>query len=345
MILLTGNSNKEFAENVAKNIGTDLCKVNVSKFSNGEIKVEGIGESLRGETVYIIHSPGNNVNEELMEVLILANASKYAGAEHICLVSTCYPYARQDKKLASREPITARLMADVYDAAGIKTVISLELHNPAIQGFHSGPTDNLSTLPIFTTFIKHKLKLADNPDDFVVVSPDAGGAKRATELSRRLGTGAAILHKERKKANEVSEMRLLGDVKDLHAIMVDDMADTSGTLKRAAGLLKKEGAKSVVAFVTHGVLSGNALNNIEESDLDKLYVTDSVNLYNKVNCRKIEVITVTNLVADAIVNHHSKRSMGPMFDSKYGRKIYNIHYGKSDPVRTFSDLSLESLDK
>ena len=339
MILLTGNSNIDFANNVARTMGKAMCKVNVKKFSNGEIQVEGIEESLRGETVYLIHSPGNNVNEELMEILILANAAKYAGADHICLVSTCYPYARQDKKLASREPITARLMADLYNAAGIATVISLELHNPAIQGFHSGPTDNLSTLPIFTAFIKHKLM--SNPNDYVVVSPDAGGAKRAAELSRRLGTGAAIIHKERKKANEISEMRLLGDVKGLHAIMIDDMADTSGTLKRAATLIKKEGAQSVVAFVTHGVLSGQALKNIESSDLDKMYVTDSINLYDKVKCSKIEVITVTNLVADAIMHHHDKTSMGPMFDSKYGRKIVNLHYSDDLP-RAVSETSFDS---
>ena len=136
MILLTGNSNIEFAKCVAKTMKTELCGVNISKFSNGEIQVEGIQESLRGETVYLIHSPGNNINEELMEILILANAAKYAGSDHICLVSTCYPYARQDKKLASREPITARLMADLYNSAGISTVISLELHNAKVTSQH-----------------------------------------------------------------------------------------------------------------------------------------------------------------------------------------------------------------
>jgi ribose-phosphate pyrophosphokinase len=326
MIILTGNSNIEYAEEVAKIVGVSKCDVEVGKFNNGEIQVSGISSSLRGEHVYIIHSIGKDVNEEIMETLILANAAKYASAEKVCLVVPNYPYARQDKKLASREPITARLIADIYKVAGISSIVTVDLHNPAIQGFFSDPSDNLTMVPIFTAHIKKNI-MKDVEDgaptrETVVVSPDAGGAKRALKLSQNLGKAMAMIHKERKRPGEVGGMRLLGDVKDADAIIVDDIADTCGTLCRAAALLKEEGAATVRCFITHAVLSGEALKNIEESCIDEVYVSDTVNLLGKEKlCNKIKVITSTQLIADAIKKHYSSSSMGELFNSDYGFEV------------------------
>lgn len=320
MIILTGNSNLEFAKAVAEAAGTELCDVSVGKFSNGETRVDSVTTSLRGKSVYVIHSSGNDINNELMETMCLASAAKSAHARSVCLVTPCYPYARQDKKLAGREPITAQMMAQIYQSIGLTSVITVELHNPSVEGFFHVPVDKLSTEYMFASYIRENL-LSDS-EEFIIVSPDAGGAKRAEKLARRLKLVPAIIHKQRKRPNEVSQMTLLGDVAGKHAIIVDDMADTCGTLARAAELLRTNGAKSVRAFVTHGILSGGAIDNINSSTIDELYVTDSVNLYDKQElCKKIRVISITDLVADAIVRHNTGRSISEMYDSKYGLNV------------------------
>lgn len=275
----------------------------------GETNVT-IAESVREDDVYIINTGCGAVNTALMELCIMIHACKIASAKRITAVIPLFPYARQDKKDKSRAPITAKLVANMIQKSGCDHVITMDLHASQIQGFFDVPVDNLYAEPSAILYIRTHFDLAD----VVIVSPDAGGAKRATSIADRLGVDFALFHKERKKANEVSRMVLVGHVKDKVAILVDDMADTCGTLCLAASHLSEAGATKVFAFVTHGILSGNALKAVEESSLEKLIVTNTLPQHeNQAACKKIEVIDIGKVLGEVIRRSHYGESVSKLF--------------------------------
>ena len=275
-------------------LGIELTKIMVLQYSNQETSVT-IGESVRDEDVFVLQStaPGD-INDGLMELLIMINACKTASARRITAVIPNFPYARQDKKDKSRAPISAKLIANMLQTAGCSHVITMDLHASQIQGFFNVPVDNLYAEPSTERYIREHLDLRAS----VIVSPDAGGAKRATSIADRLDLGFALIHKERARPNEVSRMVLVGDVQDKVAILVDDMADTCGTLVKAADTVMAQGAREVVAIVTHGILSGAACENIRDSKLSRVVVTNTVPLGDKKErCPKLETIDVSPTVS------------------------------------------------
>ncbi|PPQ63789.1 hypothetical protein CVT24_004331 [Panaeolus cyanescens] len=295
--IFSGTSHPELAEIIARRIGLPLSKAEITKSGIGETNVT-ITESVREDDVYIINTGCGAVNTALMELCIMIHACKIASAKRITAVIPLFPYARQDKKDKSRAPITAKLVANMIQKAGCDHIITMDLHASQIQGFFDVPVD----------------KTHFNLDDVVIVSPDAGGAKRATSIADRLGVEFALFHKERKKANEVSRMVLVGNAKDKVAILVDDMADTCGTLCLAAEHLAEAGAVKVLGLVTHGILSGNALERIEKSNLEKLIVTNTLPQHaNQALCRKLEVIDIGKVLGEVIRRSHYGESVSKLF--------------------------------
>ncbi|KAL1883033.1 hypothetical protein VTK73DRAFT_108 [Phialemonium thermophilum] len=308
--LLTGNSHPELARLIADRLGIGIAKTMTMNYSNQETSVT-IGESVRDEDVFILQStaPGE-VNDQFMELLIMIHACRTASARRITAVIPNFPYARQDKKDKSRAPISARLIANMLQTAGCSHVITIDLHASQIQGFFNVPVDNLYAEPSVLRWIKENL----NTDDAVIVSPDAGGAKRATAIADRLGCAFALIHKERPRPNVVGSMVLVGEVKDKIAILVDDMADTCGTLAKAAETLKNNGAGRIIAIVTHGILSGNAVEIINQSSLSQLVVTNSVPVGDKLErCPKLSVIDISGTLAEAIRRTHFGESVSYLF--------------------------------
>ncbi|KAH7369414.1 ribose-phosphate pyrophosphokinase [Plectosphaerella cucumerina] len=308
--LLSGSSHPELSALVAGRLGIDIARTVSLNYSNQETSVT-IGESVRDEDVYILQSSATgDVNEGLMEMLIMIHACKTASARRITAVIASFPYARQDKKDRSRAPISARLIANMLQTAGANHIITMDLHASQIQGFFSVPCDNLYAEPSVLRWIKENL----NIEDVVIVSPDAGGAKRATSIADRLKASFALIHKERPRPNVVGRMVLIGEVRDKVAILVDDMADTCGTLSKAAGLLKDANAKEILAIATHAILSGNAIDTINQSHLSKLVVTNTVPLGDKVErCPKLQVIDVSGTLAEAIRRTHNGESVSYLF--------------------------------
>ncbi|EIW64652.1 phosphoribosyl pyrophosphokinase [Trametes versicolor FP-101664 SS1] len=308
--IFTGTSHPELAEVITRRLGVSLGKADVTKSGIGETQVRMI-ESVREDDVYIINTGCGEVNTALMEVCIMIHACKIASAKRITAILPLFPYARQDKKDKSRAPITAKLVANMLQKSGCDHVITMDLHASQIQGFFDVPVDKLYAEPSSIQYIRTNFDLSD----IVIVSPDAGGAKRATSMADRLGVDFALFHKERKKANEVSRMILVGHVKDKIAVLVDDMADTCGTLCLAAQHLSEAGASKVYAMVTHGILSGNALKNVEQSALEKLIVTNTLpQSENVAKCAKIEVIDIGNVLAEVIRRSHYGESVSKLFD-------------------------------
>lgn len=308
--LLTGNSHPMLARLVADRLGIELAKTMSLNYSNQETSVT-IGESVRDEDVFILQStaPGD-INDGLMELLIMIHACRTASARRITAVIPNFPYARQDKKDKSRAPISAKLIANMLVVAGCNHVITMDLHASQIQGFFNIPVDNLYAEPSVLRWIRENLPL----DDCVIVSPDAGGAKRATSIADRVDRQFALIHKERPRPNEVGRMVLVGDVVDKVAILVDDMADTCGTLAKAAETVKNHGAREVVAIVTHGILSGNAIENINKSCLSQVVVTNTVPLGDKLErCPKLKVIDVSSTIAESIRRTHNGESVSYLF--------------------------------
>jgi ribose-phosphate pyrophosphokinase len=274
------------------------------------ISVE-IGESVRGEDVYIVQSGCGEVNDNLMELLIMISACKIASAARVTAVIPCYPYARQDKKDKSRAPISAKLVANMLSVSGADHIITMDLHASQIQGFFDIPVDNLYAEPAILKWVKENI-----PDwkNAVVVSPDAGGAKRVTSMADQLNIDFALIHKERKKANEVASMVLVGDVNEKTAILIDDMADTCGTVLLAAQKLKEANAKKIFAIMTHGILSGPALQRIMDSDLEAFVVTNTIPQdRNCTECHKIQVIDICTILAEAIRRTHNGESVSFLF--------------------------------
>ena len=310
--LFTLNSNRALAQEIADHIGIPLGKTEVSKFSDGETQIS-IEESVRGCDVYVIQSTSNPVNENLMELYILIDALKRASAATINIVMPYYGYARQDRKARSREPITSKLVANLMETAGADRIITLDLHAPQIQGFFDIPVDHLMGAPLIANYFLEKGIVGD---DVVVVSPDHGGVTRARKLAEFLKSPIAIIDKRRPRAKVAEVMNIIGQVEGKVCVLIDDMIDTAGTITLAANALKEAGAKSVYASCTHPVLSGPALERIQDSAIERLVVTDSINLPEERKIDKIDEISVGELVAEAIKRIHENKPVSPLFESK-----------------------------
>ncbi|KAA8634746.1 hypothetical protein SMACR_00772 [Sordaria macrospora] len=308
--LISGRSHPELSEKVAKRLGIEVARTISLNYSNQETSFT-VGESVRDEDVFIIQSTATgDVNEGLMELLIAISACRTASARRITAVIPNFPYARQDKKDKSRAPISARLVANMLQTAGANHIVTVDLHASQVC-FFSVPVDNLYAEPSFLRYIRENYKA----EDCVIVSPDAGGAKRATSIADHLNTGFALIHKERPRPNVVGRMVLVGNVEDKIAILVDDMADTCGTLCKAASVLKENGAKAVLALVTHGILSGNAIENLNGSVLEALICTNTVPLGDKIErCPKIRAIDISPTIAEAIRRTHNGESVSYLFN-------------------------------
>lgn len=294
--IFTGSANRPLAESIGRHLGLPLGRVSCKTFSDGEIAVE-VEESVRGWDVFVVQPTCPPVNHHLMELLVMMDALKRASANSISAVIPYYGYARQDRKVHPRVPITSKLVADLLTVAGADRVLTVDLHAGQIQGFFDIPVDNLFATPVLLDDIRKRFQR----DDLVVVSPDAGGVERARAFAKRLEAGLAIIDKRREKANVSEVMHIIGEVEGLDAILLDDMVDTAGTLANAARALKANGARRVYAACTHGVLSGPAVARILESPLEELITTDTIPLRPEAReCGKIRALTVAPLLAEAI---------------------------------------------
>lgn len=306
--VLTLNSNRKLANEIVEKIGIELSKSSVSRFSDGEVQIN-IEESIRGCDTFVIQSTSAPANEHLMELLIMIDALKRASAKTINVVLPYYGYARQDRKARAREPITAKLVANLLETAGATRVISLDLHATQIQGFFDIPVDQLLAVPLLADYFQEK-KL----DDIVIVSPDHGGVVRARKMADRLKAPIAIIDKRRPKPNVSEVMNIIGDVEGKTAIIIDDIIDTAGTITLAASALIERGAKEVYACCTHPVLSGPAVDRINNSKIKELVVTNSIPLSEDKLISKIKPLSVASLLAKAIVHVHEERSVSQLFD-------------------------------
>lgn len=309
--IFAGNSNKDFAAKVARAANVELGYCEVGRFADGEIQVE-IHESVRGDNVFVIQSTCPPVNENYMELFLMLDALKRASAKQITAVLPYYGYARQDRKVAPRAPISSKCVADLLTAAGASRVVCVDLHAAQIQGFFNVPVDHLFGIP---TLARAWRETAGFGGEFVAVSPDAGGVERTRAFAKRIECSIAIIDKRRTGPNEAKALHLIGDVRDKTAIIVDDMIDTAGTLTQAVDSLLKNGAKKVIAVATHAVLSGPAISRITESKIERVFVTDTVPLSAPAQaCRKIEVVSVAPLVAEAIRRIYGNASVSSLFD-------------------------------
>ena len=307
-----GDSHPELAKAIASNLGVELGRANLRRFANGEMHCR-YGESIRGADVFILQThAGPGVNDAIMQQLIMIDAAKRASAKRITAVCPYYGYARQDRKAEGREPISAKLVADLYTAAGVDRMVSVDLHTGQIQGFFDQPFDHLTALPI----LLERCRKAGNVDDLVIVSPDAGGAKAVTRVANRLGADLAFVNKMRPKgvANTVVAANVIGNVAGKHCILFDDMIDTAGTIVAAADLLKEHGAVEVWAMATHGVLSDPAIERLENSAVGKVVLTDTLPLPKDKKIDKIEILSIAPLIADAIKAVFGDESVSEIFE-------------------------------
>ncbi|MBL9038658.1 MAG: ribose-phosphate pyrophosphokinase [Archangium sp.] len=308
--VFSGNSNRMLADRICEYLKRPLSKAEVAKFSDGEIQVE-IGENVRGFDVFVIQSSCPPVNDHLLELLIMSDALKRASAASITAVIPYYGYARQDRKVAARTPITAKLIADLLETAGVTRVVSMDMHAGQIQGFFSIPTDHLYASPVFLDDIRKKFP---QTDELVIVSPDAGGVERARAYSKRLNCPLAIIDKRRPRANASEVMNLIGDVKGRDAIVIDDIVDTAGTLTQGAAALREKGARRVYSYIVHPVLSGPAITRITESMLEELVVADTVPLTKAaLSCPKIRQVGTERLFGEAIARIYRAESLSTLF--------------------------------
>lgn len=308
MKVFAGNSNRGLAQNIVNYLGTHLSRAEIKKFSDGETWVE-VNENVRGEDVFIIQSTSCPANDHLMELLILIDAMKRASAKRITAVMPYYGYARQDRKVAPRTPITSKLVADLIVAAGAHRVLSMDLHAGQIQGFFNIPFDHLFAKPVMVEKIRTLTK-----EDIVLVSPDAGGVERARAYAKVLDASLAIIDKRREVANVSQVMHLIGEVEGKVAVIIDDMIDTAGTITQAVPVLLDHGAKKVYATAVHPVLSGPAMKRIDESDLVSVIVADTIPLGPEAQkSKKMEVLSVANLLGEAIQRIHNEDSVSSLF--------------------------------
>ena len=308
MSVFSGNSNKALAQNISDYLSLHLGRAKINRFSDGEIQVE-IQENVRRQEVFVIQSTCAPVNDNLFELLLMIDALKRSSASYITAVIPYFGYSRQDKKVAPRVPISAKLVADLLTQTGVHRVITLDLHAGQIQGFFDIPVDNLYAAPVILDHIKSNF-----PSDLVVVSPDAGGVERARAFAKRLHAGLAIVDKRRSAPNQAKAMAIIGDVEGKTALILDDMVDTAGTLTEAAGVIEDKGAKAVHACCTHAVLSGPAVDRITNSSLESLMVTDTIPLSEAAsNCEKITQVSISKLVSEAILRSYRGDSVNSLF--------------------------------
>ena len=307
-IIFSGNSNPVLSQKICEYINVPLGGEKVKRFSDGEIQIE-IDENVRSKDVFVIQSICSPVNDNLMELLLMLDALKRASANRITAVIPYYGYARQDKKVAPRVPISAKLVADILTVSGATRVITMDLHAGQIQGFFNIPVDNLFAAPVIIDYIRKKFN-----NDLVIVSPDAGGVERARAFAKRLNAGLAIIDKRREAPNQAKAMAVIGDVTDKIVVILDDMVDTAGTLVEAAGAIMKNGAREIHASCSHAVLSGPAIERIENSDLKTLVVTDTIPLNKSAKaCNKIKVLSISELIGEAIIRSFKGDSVTSLF--------------------------------
>lgn len=311
--LFSLSSNLPLAEKIAEHLGVELGKVQMNRFSDGEIHVN-IEESIRGDDIYIIQSTSQPANDHIMEILIMVDALRRASAGTINVVMPYYGYARQDRKSRSREPITAKLVANLLEEVGVDRLLTLDLHAAQIQGFFDIPVDHLLGASLLANyFIERDIQ----GEDIVVVSPDHGGVTRARKLAEFLKSPLAIIDKRRPKANVAEVMNIIGEVEGKTAVLIDDMVDTAGTITLAAQALVDTGATEVYACGTHAILSGPAIERIEDSVIKKMIVTDSIYLPEEKIIDKIDQVSVSHLIGDAIYRIHNNISVSPLFETQY----------------------------
>ena len=310
MKLVTGNSNLKLADGISKYVGLELSNCDVKRFADNEIFVE-MKENVRGEDVFVIQSTSYPANDNLMELLIIIDTLRRASAKRITAVIPYYGYARQDRKPGPRTPITSKLVANMIDKAGANRVLTMDLHAGQIQGFFDIPTDNLFAAPVLVEDIKSKLS-KDTP---IIVSPDVGGVVRARIIAKRIGADLAIVDKRREKAGESEVVNIIGDVEGRECFMIDDIVDSAGTLCNASDALIKQGATKVYSYVTHGVLSGKAVERVNNSSLTKLLITDTIEESDAVKkSDKIDVISISSLLGEAIKRISEEKSVSSLFD-------------------------------
>ena len=306
--LFTGNSNTALAQAICAYLGKGLGGAKVKRFSDGEIQIE-IDENVRLKDVFVIQSTSTPVNDNLVELLLMIDALKRSSAKRITAVIPYFGYARQDKKVAPRVPISAKLVADMLTTAGANRIITMDLHAGQIQGFFNIPVDNLFAAPVIIDYMRNQIT-----HDTIIVSPDAGGVERARAFAKRLDCGLAIIDKRRDAPNKAKAMAVIGDVNGKRAIILDDMADTAGTLTEAAKALAGKGASEVHACCTHPVLSGPAIDRITDSVLQTVVVTDTIPLSDKGRgCPKIKVLSISSLIGEAILRSHTGDSVTSLF--------------------------------
>ena len=309
MKILTGNSNKHLSQKISKFLKNRLVNSNIRKFADGEIYIE-INENIRGNSIFLIQSVSSPANDNLMELLLSIDALKRSSAKNITAVIPYFGYARQDRKVVPRTSISAKLVSNLIAKAGADRVVTVDLHSGQIQGFFDIPVDNLFATPIFARHIKKKLK----KNNIICVAPDVGGTARARALGKLLNVDLAIVDKRRPAPGKSEVMNVIGNVKNKTCILVDDIIDSGGTIVNAASELKKRGAKDVHVYVTHGVLSGNAVEKIKKSSIKNLVVTDTIDNSTKVKkAKNIEVLTIYNLVGEAIKRISNSTSVSDLF--------------------------------
>jgi ribose-phosphate pyrophosphokinase len=306
--LLSGSYNRPLAEAVANHLDTKLSEVKLGRFANGEVRCE-IGESVRGADVFVFQAHSPMPNEAIMEQAIMIDAARRASAKRIVAVCPFWGYSKQDRKAAGREPISAKLVVDILKAAGANRLLSVDLHSGQIQGFFSGPFDHLTAMPVLLDYLRQNL-----PQDAVLVSPDAGRVKLSERYTKQLGWDMAIIHKVRSKqvANKVEARTVIGDVRGRSCVLIDDMIDTAGTIVAAAELLKREGAGAIYVLATHGLLSGPALERLEAAPVDKVVVTDTLEV-EAGKLKKLEVLTLAPIMATAVNAIFTDESVSQIF--------------------------------
>ena len=309
MKVLSGTSNPKLSGKIAKHLKLKLINSNIKRFSDGEIYVE-VNENIRGNSIFVVQSTDNPANDNLMELLICIDALRRSSAKNITAVIPYFGYARQDRKVVPRTAIAAKLVSNLITNAGTNRVLTLDLHAGQIQGFFDIPVDNLFATPIFARHIKKNIKT----NDLICIAPDVGGVERTRALSRRINVGIAIIDKRRPTPSKSEVMNIVGNVKNKTCVIVDDIIDSGGTIVNAAKALKNKGAKDIYAYITHAVLSGNAVDKIKKSQIKKLIITDSIdNLKKLKKSSKIQVISISSMMAEAIKRISNSTSVSSLF--------------------------------
>ena len=309
MKVLAGTSNRKLSEEIAKRLKLKLVNTNIKRFSDGEIYVE-INENIRGNSIFVVQSTSNPANDNLMELLICIDALRRSSAKNITAVIPYFGYARQDRKVVPRTAISAKLVSNLITNAGANRILSVDLHAGQIQGFFDIPVDNLFATPIFARHIKRNIKT----NNLICVAPDVGGVERTRALSRRINVSIAIIDKRRPTPGKSEVMNIVGNVKNKTCVIVDDIIDSGGTIVNAAKALKDKGAKDVYVYITHAVLSGNAVDKIKKSSVKKLLITDSIDNSSKIKkVTKIEVISIATMMAEAIKRISNSTSVSSLF--------------------------------